>query len=266
MFEFLLIICVTIFGMTTAETESEFQTALLKRLEATESLVRDLLQEVNKVKSQDKIQRSQIAHMEKQLRAQQQRSSQLETLMRSFKVSGKEESSDKTDWSPVLPSKKHSLPTDNGSSMQRIRRVENETPVAFFAKMVNHLEHGGVHQTVIFDSVVTNVGNAYYSHIGTFIAPLPGTYVFSTTLVSRHFNGAHAQFVKNGTALTTMYVSAGQTGDDTTSQTIVLQLEKGEDVSVQNLDSDKSFYGDSHSIFSGFLLEEDYSSSVIVGK
>ncbi|XP_045215459.2 cerebellin-2-like [Mercenaria mercenaria] len=248
MFEVLFIICVTIFGMTTAETENE--TTLLKRLEATENLVRELLQEVDDLKSQDKVQRSHIAKMEKQLRVQQQRSSQLETLIRRFKVSDQKKSS----------------PTDNGSSVQRIRRVENENPVAFFAKMVNHLEHGGVHQTVIFESVVTNVGNAYNSQLGKFIAPVPGTYVFSTTLVSRHFNGAHAQFVSNGTALTTMYVNAGQTGDDTTSQTIVLQLEKGEDVSVQNLDTDKSFYGSSHSIFSGFLLEEDYSSSVIVGK
>ncbi|XP_045215463.1 C1q-related factor-like [Mercenaria mercenaria] len=264
MFEVLLVICVTISGMATAETESE--TAFLKRLEETESLVRELLLEVDSLKSQDKIQRSQIAYMEKQLRVQQQRSSQLESLIRRFKVFDRKKSCVKTDLPPDLPSKKLSGFTDNGSSMQRIRRTANETHVAFFAKMVNHLEHGGVHQTVIFESVVTNVGNAYHSHIGTFIAPVSGTYVFSTTLVSRHSNDARAQFVRNGLALTTMYVNAGDTGDETTSQTIVLQLEEGDDVSVQNLDSDKSFSGSSYSTFAGFLLEEDYSSSVIVGK
>lgn len=135
--------------------------------------------------------------------------------------------------------------------------------------MENHLEHGGVHQNVVFDVIVTNLGNAYNNHVGVFVAPVAGTYVFSTTLVSRHFAAAHAQFVVNGSDITNMYVSGGSsgTGDDTTSQTIVLQLQKGDDVSVQNLDPDKGFYGVSHSTFSGFLLQEDFSpSSSIIGK
>jgi hypothetical protein len=143
-----------------------------------------------------------------------------------------------------------------------------ESPIAFFAKMDAHLEHAGIHQTVVFDVAVTNIGNAYNKHIGVFVAPVTGTYVFSTTLVSRHFASAHAQFAVNGTAITNMYVSGGNSGsgDDTTSQTIVLQLQQGDDVAIQNLDSDKGFYGVSHSTFSGFLLYEGFSPSVIIGK
>jgi hypothetical protein len=65
-----------------------------------------------------------------------------------------------------------------------------------------------------------------------------------------------------------MYVSQGDatTGDDTTSQTIVLQLQKGDDVPIQNKDPDKGFYGINHSIFSGFLLYEELSFQAFVGK
>ena len=128
--------------------------------------------------------------------------------------------------------------------------------------------HASPHQNVIFDAIVTNLGNAYNNQVGVFKAPVSGTYVFSTTLVSFNFTSAHAQFAVNGNAITNMYVSGGSitTGDDTTSQTIVLQLQSGDDISVQNKDPDTGFFGVSHSIFSGFLLQEDFSSSAIVGK
>lgn len=149
----------------------------------------------------------------------------------------------------------------------RIRRADNETPVAFFATMVKHLEHAGIQQPFVFEHVITNVGNAYHGHIGSFIAPVAGTYVFSTTLVSFYHVNAHAQFVKNGQPITTLYVSGGESGHDTTSQTIVLNLHKGDDVGIHNVDNDKSFYGSNHSLFSGFLLQEDFSSSpAVVGK
>ena len=132
--------------------------------------------------------------------------------------------------------------------------------------MNKHSEHAGMHQNFVFDTVVTNVGNGYNSHLGSFVAPVSGTYVFSTTLVSFYHINSHAQFVKNGQAVTTLFVSGVESGHDTASQTIVLQLQKGDDVTVQNLDTDTSFLGSSYSIFSGFLLFNDYSSSVIVGK
>ncbi|XP_045175972.2 complement C1q-like protein 2 [Mercenaria mercenaria] len=260
----LFIICVTIFRMAAAKTENK--SVLLKKIDATENLVRELLVEVDKLKSEDKLQRSQIAHMENQLRVQQQRSTHLEKLIRKFTAYTRRKTPLKTENSPVLTPEKQSPQTKDGRSKNRIRRAENETPVAFFAKMGSHLDHAGIHQTFIFEIVVTNVGNAYNNHLGVFVAPVAGTYVFSTTLVSSYHVNAHAQFVKNGKAITTMFVSGGESGHDTTSQTIVLQLQKGDDVSVQNLDSDKSFYGSSHSTFSGFLLQEDYTSSVVVGK
>ncbi|XP_053380336.1 uncharacterized protein LOC128548847 [Mercenaria mercenaria] len=150
---------------------------------------------------------------------------------------------------------------------QRIRRTMNENPVAFFAGLSQHLPHMGAHQPITFDNVITNIGNAYNSHLGSFIAPVSGTYVFSTTLFSIYKESYHAQFTKNGHAISTIYLSASEiSGYDTASQTIILELQKGDDVTVQNTDADKTVHGLNHSIFSGFLLQEDISSSVIVGK
>jgi hypothetical protein len=99
------------------------------------------------------------------------------------------------------------------------------------------------------------LANAYNSSAGVFVAPVAGTYVCSTTLVSFNFTKAHGQFAVNGAGITNMYVSQGDatSGDVTTSETIVLQLQKGDDVSVQNKDPDRGFYGIDHSIFSGFF-------------
>ncbi|XP_045209571.2 uncharacterized protein LOC123561339 [Mercenaria mercenaria] len=148
----------------------------------------------------------------------------------------------------------------------RIRRAENENPVAFFATLSQHLTHMGAHQPITFDNVVTNIGNAYNSHFGSFIAPVSGTYVFSATLFALLHNTYSAEIVKNGQTLTRMYVYGSDTVRDTTSQTIVLELQKGDDVSVHNINVDRPVHGDHYSTFAGFLLQEDFSSSAIVGK
>ncbi|XP_045176620.2 cerebellin-1-like [Mercenaria mercenaria] len=148
----------------------------------------------------------------------------------------------------------------------RFRRAENENPVAFFAAITNHVTHAGVNQTYVFDHAITNLGNAYNNHNGNFVAPVDGTYVFSVTLMSLYHVNAHAKFFKNGQPVSTLYVSGAEAGYDTTSQTIVLQLHKGDDISVHNIDVDVSMAGAHYSTFSGFLLQENYSSSVVVGR
>lgn len=107
--------------------------------------------------------------------------------------------------------------------------------------------------------MVTNRGNAYNGHHGTFIAPVAGTYVFSVTL---HSSGAQTwgHFVVNGNILAKLHVH-----EDQSTQTVVVDLKAGDDVSVQNSAPDKSLFGDRYSSFCGFLLYEDPTSSPIVG-
>jgi hypothetical protein len=133
--------------------------------------------------------------------------------------------------------------------------------------MNNHILHAGVNQILVFDHVITNLGNSYNNHNGNFIAPVSGTYVFSVTVMSRYHVNAHLRLVKNGQTVSYLYVSGSEAGYDTTSQTAVLLLQKGDDFCIQNIDSDKDLNGDHYSSFSGFLLQQDYSAGeVIVGK
>lgn len=94
------------------------------------------------------------------------------------------------------------------ATTNRIRRAEGEFPVAFTATISDHyIEHAGDHQVIVFDNVVTNVGNAYNSHVGIFVAPVNGIYVFSVTLFSPASVSFHANIVKNGQILTWLYLS-----------------------------------------------------------
>jgi hypothetical protein len=140
------------------------------------------------------------------------------------------------------------------------------TPVAFFAKMDENLEHAGVHQNFIFEVVAINIGNGYNNKSGAFVAPVSGIYVFSATLVSFSNVNAQVRFMWNGQPMTVMIVSGAGSGQDTISQTIVLPVRKGDVFTIQNIDSDKSFIGGARSMFSGFLLFEDSSSPSVVGK
>ncbi|XP_052790990.1 uncharacterized protein LOC128224926 [Mya arenaria] len=148
-----------------------------------------------------------------------------------------------------------------------VRQVELGTAVAFLATMGSHNVHSGQNQPLIFERVVTDIGNAYNPHIGTFIAPVDGVYSFSVTLLSASGFISHYYIYKNNTAIChlTLYHPSSETYTSM-SQTAVLQLKKGEDVSIRNLDADKTTYGDNYSTFSGFILWETYAHPEIVGK
>jgi len=71
-----------------------------------------------------------------------------------------------------------------------------------------------------------------------------------------------------------MYVGGGggSTGAaggnfDTTGSTVVLHLELGDDVSVQNMDVNEAVHGDMYSLFTGYLLKaSEDETAFIVGK
>lgn len=144
------------------------------------------------------------------------------------------------------------------------------TEVAFFAKLGQETNHLGIEQTIIFDDDVTNIDStnsptAYNRHTGVFTAPVNGLYVFSTTVLSSYHSTSHFRFYLNHTPLTIMYVHGNaSSGWDSASQTIVLNLKRGDVVSVKNTENDTGVLGGGHSIFSGFLLRE-HDEDVIVG-
>lgn len=148
--------------------------------------------------------------------------------------------------------------SDVQGARARIRRSLNVQYVAFFATLTYHIEHAGAGQTFIFDKVVTNLGNGYNKLNGNFIAPVSGSYAFSATLISLYHISAHSQFMKNGISVSYMFVSGEEAGYDTTSQTIVLELQKGDDIFIRNIDAGAAYHGSHYSTFSGFLLQQSY--------
>ena len=69
------------------------------------------------------------------------------------------------------------------------------------AIMYKDLVNPPVNSIVIFNHVLTNVGNAYHPDNGTFIAPVSGTYSFTMNLAVPRAVGDHRMYVfmeKNG--------------------------------------------------------------------
>ncbi|XP_060575872.1 uncharacterized protein LOC132733278 isoform X2 [Ruditapes philippinarum] len=146
-------------------------------------------------------------------------------------------------------------------------RRENEVNVAFYATIgQHHIAHAGTNQTIVFDDVITNLGNAYSKFAGDFRAPVGGTYVFSVTLMAYAANSAHYRFVKNGITVGNIYVGGKEGPYATSAMTTVLDLQQGDDVSIQNIDSDKNLHGYAYSVFSGFLLQQHFVNQAVVGK
>ena len=103
---------------------------------------------------------------------------------------------------------------------------------------------------------------------GAFVAPVSGIYVFATSVLSNigPNSAAHAKLVKNGVLIANLDASEPD-GIAQASQTVIVQVAKGEWVAVQNEHySNVVYYGSSYSTFSGFLLYELSDASAIIGK
>ncbi|XP_060579446.1 uncharacterized protein LOC132736352 [Ruditapes philippinarum] len=63
------------------------------------------------------------------------------------------------------------------------RQTSLQSNIAFTAGVSAYNLHNlGNHQTIIFDHVITNIGNAYHPHTGIFNAPVKGAYVITLTM------------------------------------------------------------------------------------
>ena len=141
-----------------------------------------------------------------------------------------------------------------------------QTPlVAFTAALTNHLTGLGKGQNIRFDHVITNIGNGYAPIHGTFTAPIAGMYVFSTTLLSFSNHNDHFQFMLNGNLVYRMYVGgSGSAGNyDTTGSSVVIHLQHGDTVAIQNVDVNENVHGYLYSLFTGYLLKASEDSEVV---
>ena len=108
--------------------------------------------------------------------------------------------------------------------------------------------------TLIFNSVIVNVGNGYNPSTGVFTSPVAGTYVFYVTAVEYSNNGLYVDIVLNSVSKVRAY-SHSSTAFQTGTNMVVLNLQKGDSVWVIHY-SGKGF--NTHSVplttFTGFQI------------
>jgi len=64
----------------------------------------------------------------------------------------------------------------------------------------------GPHHTLIFDHIETNIGNGYNGHLGAFIAPINGVYMFFYTVFGTHPIYISIEITVNSVARGVIYV------------------------------------------------------------
>ena len=80
----------------------------------------------------------------------------------------------------------------------------------------------------MFDQGITNVGGAYQTSHGNFIAPAGGVYVFTLMALTTAGKAEHLEFVRDGDTVAVMFVGASSSGTYTSSTGIItLSLSKG---------------------------------------
>jgi hypothetical protein len=90
--------------------------------------------------------------------------------------------------------------------------VVNHRP-AFSAFLSDHVSGLGKEQTIPFDEVLLNEGNAYDPVLHAFICPVNGIYMFQSVVMCNLNQYMQTEIVTDGTTLTRMY-SSGATGSD----------------------------------------------------
>ena len=134
--------------------------------------------------------------------------------------------------------------------------MDDYETVAFHATRLGMLDHITVNQTLVFNSVKLNMGNAYHASGGIFIAPVSGIYIFSTSVTfNNNQDESHMIIEKNGVEIAGAYGNARNGLHEQGSVTVVLDLKVGDEVYVSNQrHSDVIVYGDNLSSFMGCLI------------
>ena len=133
--------------------------------------------------------------------------------------------------------------------------------VAFQATLTKVSATFKILETIIFNNVITNIGSAYNRRTGVFTAPLAGTYMFNTNIVSEKGFYVEASIVRNGNVIVSAISDHRIPKDgistwDQGNAAAILRLKKGDKVSVtlQWPQGRHSIHGVGKSSFSGYLL------------
>ncbi|BFZ12433.1 hypothetical protein BsWGS_15472 [Bradybaena similaris] len=130
--------------------------------------------------------------------------------------------------------------------------VESIGNVAFFAT----IEKGyilGQNQVVTYDTVITNVGNAFDTRTGIFTARKRGIYVFHFSTLASLNTRINLLLFKNDVNI--VKLTADVPNYPMAANTAVVSLERGDRVYVKTYFPSSNFYSGSYTTFSGYMIE-----------
>lgn len=105
--------------------------------------------------------------------------------------------------------------------------------VAFYAYLSSDTPASVAHHIITFDTVITNVGNAYHPHSGTFIALRSGLYVFTWTIRLWGNSYFTTELIVNNNVVNWIYFDPAHTIDGSVSGTAVVHVNQGDDVLIR---------------------------------
>lgn len=127
--------------------------------------------------------------------------------------------------------------------------------IAFTAVRIHDIDNMGEHQTLEFDKVMTNIGNAYDPRHGHFVVPVKGVYHFTVTVFGWSGETILFQMVKNGNILCSAFsVKADDATEGSCAVTIESEFNDMVWVSFDGQKYGSRVYGSNRNVFSGFLV------------
>jgi len=140
------------------------------------------------------------------------------------------------------------------TSLRNIARVE---PNIFFTAYLSTSRSYSQNHVIVFDRIVTNVGNAYSYGTGIFLCPQDGYYYFEVHVISTGTNNFWLEIQKNNARI----ISANKRNSPnygSVSNSVTVKLRKNDQIKVVNWNSATSYiYADSNDLsttFSGRLI------------
>nr|KAI8762828.1 EMILIN-2-like [Biomphalaria glabrata] len=128
----------------------------------------------------------------------------------------------------------------------------SKASVAFSVKLSYNRELKPL-DTVVFDTVLTNNGNAYDADSGKFTAPVSGTYILHATILSGYNTKVETAIIVNDKEVARIY-SGAHDAHGSGSNAAVVDLRTGDSVWVRLLYQGGNHVHGYYSTFSGALI------------
>ncbi|XP_071124032.1 cerebellin-1-like [Mytilus edulis] len=146
---------------------------------------------------------------------------------------------------------------DNEGKCDCKGRGSGSEKVAFMVKNSINLHNIPSKSVVVYNTVITNLGNGYDKSTGIFTAPSNGVYIFSWTVLTPHGKFFFTYLALNGNLIARNFAGARKEADSASgSQNVVIEVKKDDKiyVTIQEGYTGQYLFGNSWSTFSGYKL------------